>query len=102
MRRGRTPNHGDADVLETDERIMSIHPSLKGVDTLRGERSVLTRVERIQKLKTDGRFDEESNSAWGLPKVRTKFKVVSGKQRKAAEAAAKDEAAASEGAASEE
>ena len=29
---------------------MSIHPSLRGADTLRGERSVLTRVERVQKL----------------------------------------------------
>lgn len=71
--------------------IMSIHPSLKGVDTLRGERSVLTRVERIQKLKADGRFDEENPSAWGLPKVRTKFKVVSGKQKKALAAAEKAE-----------
>ena len=71
---------------------MSIHPSLKGVDTLRGERSVLTRVERIQKLKEDGRFDEESSSAWGLPKVRTKFKVLSGKQLKARKAAEKEDA----------
>ena len=62
---------------------MSIHPSLKGVDTLRGERSVLTRVERITKLAQDGKFDETANSAWGLPKVRTKFKVASTKKAKA-------------------
>ncbi|MFT5289407.1 MAG: small basic protein (TIGR04137 family) [Planctomycetota bacterium] len=59
---------------------MSIHPSLKGVDTLRGERSVLTRVERITKLSQDGKFDEANSSAWGLPKVRTKFKVASAKK----------------------
>jgi len=62
---------------------MSIHASLKGVDTLSGERSVLTRVERIQKLARDGKFDTEGGSVWGLPKVRTKFKVVSGKKAKA-------------------
>jgi small basic protein (TIGR04137 family) len=68
---------------------MSIHSSLKGVDTLRGERSVFTRVERIAKLKKEGRFDEENDSVYGLPKVRTRFKVVSAKKAKAK---AKDEA----------
>jgi small basic protein (TIGR04137 family) len=66
---------------------MSIHSSLKGVDTLVGERSVLTRFERIKKLTEDGKLDSESASAWGLPKVRTKFKVVSRKAAKAADAA---------------
>lgn len=70
---------------------MSIHSSLRGVDTLVGQRSVLTRVERIQKLTKDGKFDLESDSPFGLPKVRTKFKVVSAKKKKAAEAAAKAE-----------
>jgi len=74
---------------------MSIHPSLRGVDTLRGERSVLTRVERIQELKKKGKFDPENDSALGLPKVRTKFKVAGAKKAKAAES----EAAAAEGAA---
>ena len=68
---------------------MSIHPSLRGVNTLVGQRSVLTRVERIQKLAKDGKFDVESDSPYGLPKVRTKFKVVSAKKKKAAAAAAK-------------
>jgi len=68
---------------------MSIHSSLRGVDTLVGQRSVLTRVERIQKLAKDGRFDTETGSALGLPKVRTQFKVVNLKKKKAAEEAAK-------------
>ena len=72
---------------------MSIHNSLKGVDTLKGERSVLTRVERIARLKKEGRFDDENASVYGLPKVRTKFKVVTKKKKKAADAAkAEDEA----------
>lgn len=68
---------------------MSIHSSLKGVNTLVGERSVLTRFERIHKLIADGKLDAENDSAWGLPKVRTKFKVVTRKQAKAAAAAEK-------------
>jgi len=62
---------------------MSIHSSLRGVDTLVGSRSVLSRVERIQKLVEKGEFDEEKDSVYGLPKVRTKFKTVSGKKAKA-------------------
>ena len=61
---------------------MTIHPSLRGLDTLRGERSVLTRFERVQKLVKDGKLDREADSALGLPKVRTKFKVVGGKKKK--------------------
>jgi small basic protein (TIGR04137 family) len=62
---------------------MSIHSSLRGVDTLVGQRSVLTRMERIEKLAKDGKFDPEADSPYGLPKVRTKFKVVGGKKKKA-------------------
>ena len=80
---------------------MSIHNSLKGVDTLRGERSVFTRVERIEKLKKDGRFDEDSDSVYGLPKVRTRFKVVNKKKAKA-KAAEEKKAAEAEAKASEE
>jgi len=71
---------------------MTIHPSLKGADTLVGDRSVLTRVERIQKLVKDGKLDEESNSAYGLPKVRTKFKVAKSKKAEKAEAEAEEKA----------
>ena len=78
---------------------MSIHNSLKGVDTLRGERSVLTRFERIQKLVKDGKLEEESSSAYGLPKVRTKFRVAKVKKAKdEAETPAEGEAAAEDAA----
>ncbi len=72
---------------------MSIHSSLKGVDTLRGERSVFTRVERIEVLKKEGRFSEEEGSAYGLPKVRTSFKVAGAKKAKEAKEEKADEAA---------
>ena len=73
---------------------MSIHPSLRGVNTLVGQRSVLTRVERIQKLAKDGKFDVESDSPYGLPKVRTKFKKAAAAAAKLAEEETKKEAAA--------
>ncbi len=60
---------------------MSVHPSLKGVNTLVGQRSVLTRVERIAKLSKEGRFDSETGSPLGLPKVRTKFRVAKSKSK---------------------
>jgi len=71
---------------------MTIHTSLRGVNTLKGERSVLTRQERITKLSKDGKFNADSSAVWGLPKVRTKFKVAGAKKAKAA--AAEGEAAA--------
>ncbi len=55
---------------------MSIHPSLRGINTLVGERSVFTRRERIEKLMRDGKMKDEA-SAYGLPKVRTRFKLKS-------------------------
>ncbi len=81
---------------------MTIHSSLRGVNTLVGERSVLTRVERIAKLAKDGRFDMKSDSAYGLPKVRTKFKVTSGKKAKALEAAREEKRAEKDGEAAKE
>jgi small basic protein (TIGR04137 family) len=72
---------------------MSIHSSLRGVDTLKGERSVFTRVERLAILKKEGRFDDKSKSVYGLPKVRTRFKVA-GAKKKAAKAEAAPGAAA--------
>ena len=70
---------------------MSIHASLRGVNTLIGERSVFTRRERLEKLMRDGKM-EENDSAYGLPKVRTKFKVKSKRQAKKDAAAKKSEA----------
>jgi len=61
---------------------MSIHSSLRGADNLTGERSVLTRMERMVLLAKEGRFDGENDSAWGLPKTRTKFKSTVVKKKK--------------------
>lgn len=49
---------------------MSIHPSLKGADAMKRHRSVLTRLERIQRLHERGALDLEKSSFLGLPKVR--------------------------------
>lgn len=64
------------------------------MDTLRGERSVLTRFERIQKLMKDGKLAADSSSAFNLPKVRTKFKTLKVKKEPKAEVAAAPAAAA--------
>jgi small basic protein (TIGR04137 family) len=66
---------------------MSIHSSLRGADTLKGERSVFKRIERVQKLIKDGKLAEDG-SAFGLPKVRTRFKVAKKKVEPAPAAAA--------------
>lgn len=80
---------------------MSIHPSLRGVDDLVGQRSVYTRIERLQKLMRDGKISAE-DSPFGLPKVRTFTKVKAKKkdpdESEAAEGAPEgEEAEASEG-----
>jgi len=72
---------------------MSIHPSLRGADTLTGERSVFTRIERLQRLLKEGKR-QEGESPFGLPKVRTRFKVVKKKLAPEAEAPAAPEAPA--------
>lgn len=66
---------------------MSIHSSLRGADSLKGERSVLKRMERIAQLQKEKRFDAENDSVYGLPKVRTKFKVAGKKKKKEAKEA---------------
>jgi small basic protein (TIGR04137 family) len=58
---------------------MSMHKSLKSRTAMAGQRSVLSRWERIEKLTAVGRW-KQGDSVLGLPKVRTKFKV----RRKAA------------------
>ncbi len=68
---------------------MSIHSSLRTGDNLRGERSVFTRNERLAILKKAGKFDpEKGGSVYGLPKVRTRFKVAGAKKEPKAAAAA--------------
>jgi small basic protein (TIGR04137 family) len=79
---------------------MSIHPSLRGIDTLVGQRSVYTRVERLQKLMRDGKISEE-DSPFGLPKVRTFTKIKAKKKSPEEEAAAAAASEAEESGASE-
>ena len=67
---------------------MSIHKSLKLKNALVRPRSVLTRWERIEKLKEQERWND-GDAVTGLPKVRTKFKIRSRKAIKKAEAEAK-------------
>jgi len=49
---------------------MSLHKSLASSSKLIRDRNVLTRAERIERLKRDGRFTEGKDSVFGLPKVR--------------------------------
>lgn len=58
---------------------MSIHKSLVSKVMLQRSRNVWTRQERIEALKTEGKY-EEGQSVYGLPKVKTSFK--SGKRKK--------------------
>ena len=67
---------------------MSIHSSLRGTKSLEGERSVFTRIERLAALKKVGKFDDAKDSPYGIPKVRTRFKVAGAKKPKAEKAAA--------------
>ena len=61
-------------------------------------RSVMTRVERIMKLKETEKFEDGQNSPYGLPKVRVMKLVMKKKKKKKeegeegaeGEAAAKD------------
>jgi small basic protein (TIGR04137 family) len=53
---------------------MSIHKSLVVKSQLLRSRNVWTRLERIMKLEADGKI-ESGRSIFGLPKVRTQWKV---------------------------
>jgi small basic protein (TIGR04137 family) len=59
---------------------MSIHQSLVSASKLTRSRNVLKRVERMQALKAAGKIDDK-RSAFGLPKVRTSFKVAKGAKK---------------------
>jgi small basic protein (TIGR04137 family) len=75
---------------------MSIDRSLKSKGSLTRHRNVLNRSERIERLKSEDRW-EEGDELFGLPKVANR-KVSVGKKTKdekaAADAAATDTAAA--------
>ena len=51
---------------------MSIHKSLVSKVKLQRSRNVWTRLERIEALKKEGKYDD-GQSVYGLPKVRTVF-----------------------------
>lgn len=64
---------------------MTIDKSLKVKAGGTANRSVLTRVERIEKLRESERWSEENASPYGLPKVRVRKLVMKKKKKKAKE-----------------
>lgn len=69
---------------------MSVHKSLFIGGAVTSDRSVFTRRERLETLQKEGNW-KEGDSPFGIPKVRTKFKVLTRKQLKAQAAAAKED-----------
>ena len=63
---------------------MSVDRSLKSANALNRHRNVLTRMERISFLSDDGRWDEEKDSVFGLPKVSHRKMSVGKKIKKQA------------------
>ncbi|MDP6942199.1 MAG: small basic protein [Planctomycetota bacterium] len=66
---------------------MSVHKSLFIGGALKSVRSVWSRRERLERLMRDGKW-EEGDSVYGIPKVRTQFKVANKKKKKTEEVAA--------------
>jgi len=67
---------------------MSLDPSLKGANALIRHRNVLTRAERLEKLKEEEKWTE-AKSVFGLPKVaHRKMTVAKPVKEEVAEAAA--------------
>ena len=61
---------------------MSLHPSLKTKPAgLNQHRNVLTRAERIEKLADENRFEMDSTSPMGLPKVASRKVKIAGKPK---------------------
>ena len=60
---------------------MSLDPSLKTAASLKKHRNVLTRAERVAKLLSQERFNPETQSPLGMPKVGNR-KVAAGKKAK--------------------
>jgi len=63
----------------TMDRTLKIHGGLTRV------RSVQTRAERIAHLIDEGRFDPQSDSPFGLPKVKIRHSKAGRKTKKVAE-----------------
>jgi len=60
---------------------MSLDKSLKTKASLERHRNVLTRAERIERLKTEARWTDEQ-SPFGLPKVAHRKAAVGGRTKK--------------------
>jgi small basic protein (TIGR04137 family) len=60
---------------------MSLHKTLKSKSTLSRHRNVLSRAERIIKLREDDRWTDEM-TPFGLPKVAHRKVTVGGKTKK--------------------
>ena len=60
---------------------MSIHSSFRSSGGATKHRNVLTRLERLEKLETTGRWDTSKDGLFGLPKVRS-IKVAMKKKKK--------------------
>ena len=74
---------------------MSIHRSFRSANRLQKHRNVLTRAERIEKLETMKKWQEEQDSVFNLPKVRNiKIKGKKKKSKEEEETAAQEETAA--------
>lgn len=60
---------------------MSIHSSLRRSGAQARHRNVLRRIERLEKLEDQNRWDPEKDSLFGIPKVRS-IKVAVKKKKK--------------------
>lgn len=65
---------------------MTIDRTLRTSGEMLRTRSVLTRAERVELLKEEGKFDPETDSVLGLPKVRVRHSKAGSKSKKAEEA----------------
>ncbi|GMU33411.1 MAG: small basic protein [Planctomycetia bacterium] len=72
---------------------MSMDRSLKSKASLARHRNVLTRAERIERLRNEERFPE-GRSATGLPKVANRKAPIGGKTKKGPAKEGEAEAAA--------
>lgn len=74
---------------------MSLHRSLKTKPSaLNQHRNVLTRAERITRLKENGKFDSDKQSPLGLVKVANRMAATKKKKTEKAEGAEGEAAAA--------
>lgn len=77
---------------------MSLDRSLRHHGGLKGRRAVLTRAERITRMEREGEFDPESDSPFGLPKLRVHQSKAGQKAKKEDTPEEALEGAAAEGA----